>query len=318
MKRIRMVDSSQRTVAEEADLFLQKCRARNLSEKTLLDYQDKLRPFIQYSGSTIVGDVSGSVVDGYVIWFKETHNVSDISLASYLRPLRAFLYWCMDTGRITRFQVRIPKADKQIKEVYTDDDLDILLKKPDIKTCSFTEYKVWVFENYLLGTGNRLTTALNIRIKDLDFGSGFIVLTKTKNRRQQIIPMSESLSRILREYLSYRGGKPDEYLFCTDFGGKATTSGYQTLVRRYNYKRGVRRSSIHAFRHTFAKHWIIAGGDVFRLQKILGHSDISVTREYVEMFGADLQKDFDRFNPLDARAGVNRKIIMKSGGLQSV
>ena len=36
-----------------------------------------------------------------------------------------------------------------------------------------------------------------------------------------------------------------------------------------------------------------------RFQKILGQSDLSVTKEYVQMFGADLQMDFERFNPLD-------------------
>lgn len=65
----------------------------------------------------------------------------------------------------------------------------------------------------------------------------------------------------------------------------------------------VNKSSCHLFRHTFAKNWILASGDVFRLQKILGHSDLSVTKEYVNMFGNDLQLDFEKFNPLDNLKG---------------
>ena len=68
---------------------------------------------------------------------------------------------------------------------------------------------------------------------------------------------------------------------------------------RYHKKRGVEKTSAHAYRHTFAKLWILNGGDIFRLQKILGHSSIEMVRNYVEMFSEDLKKDFAVYNPLD-------------------
>lgn len=125
--------------------------------------------------------------------------------------------------------------------------------------------------------------------------------------------MSHTLSEILVEYIDVRGGNPDDYLFCGACGEKAATRTFQDNVANYNHRRGVIKTSCHAFRHTFAKHWILNGGDVFRLQKILGHSDLSVTREYVNMFGQDLQMDFERFNPLDnLRANEKKeKITMK-------
>ena len=54
----------------------------------------------------------------------------------------------------------------------------------------------------------------------------------------------------------------------------------------------------------------MAGGDVFRLQKILGHSDLTITREYVQMFGQDLQMDFEQFNPLDRMNQKKERIKM--------
>ena len=106
-----------------------------------------------------------------------------------------------------------------------------------------------------------------------------------------------------------RGGNPSDYLFCNEYGEQATERTYQQLVRRYNIKRNVNKTSCHLFRHTFAKQWILAGGDIFRLQKILGHSDLTVTKEYVNMFGQDLQLDFERFNPLDNMKG--RKAVIR-------
>ena len=96
-----------------------------------------------------------------------------------------------------------------------------LLEKPDIKNCSFSCYKTWVFENYLLGTGNRISTALDLHIGDINFQSGVITLRKTKNRKQQIIPLSNTLADILQEYLQIRGGDDEDYLFCNEYGDKA-------------------------------------------------------------------------------------------------
>ena len=63
------------------------------------------------------------------------------------------------------------------------------------------------------------------------------------------------------------------------------------------------QTSIHLFRHTFAKNWIMGGGDIFRLQKILGHSTLDMVKQYVAIFGGDLKRDYDRFSALDqARA----------------
>ena len=123
---------------------------------------------------------------------------------------------------------------------------------------NFSVYRCWVLRNFLLGTGQRLSTVSNIKIHDIDFDNNCIVLTKTKNRIQLIIPLSYTLSSVLTEYLKYRQGEAGDYLFCNQYGGKLTKSGMESAVRRYNLSRGVSRTSIHVYRHTFAKEWIKA------------------------------------------------------------
>lgn len=71
-------------------------------------------------------------------------------------------------------------------------------------------------------------------------------------------------------------------------------------MARYNNSRGVTKTSVHIYRNTFAKHWILSGGDIVRLQKILSHKKLNMVLEYVDMYGNDLQKGFDDFNPLSA------------------
>lgn len=310
MKKISMKSQTILTFDDAFDRFIRKCEIKNLTEKSIRSYQQKIRPFKEFCTEYEIkfDEITGDTVDDFIIWVRKSHNANDISINSYLRAVRAFTYFCMDNGYIENFKVHIPKATKKAKETYSDTELAILLKKPNMKSCNFTEYKVWVFENFLLGTGVRLSTALGVKIKDVDFQSGYIFLDKTKNRIQQYIPMAKSLQATLKEYLDIRGGEEDDYLFCNSFGQKANERTYQQMVQNYNRNRGVMKSSCHAYRHTFAKLFILNGGDAFRLQRLLGHSDISVTKEYVDLFGSDLSVGFDKFNPLDNLKG-NREVI---------
>lgn len=299
-KKIVITNSKNLTIGEAHDLFIRKCTVQNLSEKTLKVYKNHFGLFaLTIDINTPINSVTSAAIDDFILYLKENNKCNDTTINSYLRSIRAFLYYCMEESYLPSFNVCMIRSEKKIKETYSNAELERLLTKPDINTCSFSTYKTWVFENYLLGTGNRLSTALNVRIKDIDFYNNTIILVKTKNRKQQIIPLSQSLAEILVGYLEIRGNNPDDYLFCNIYGEKGNIRSFEDLVAKYNHERGVEKTSIHLFRHTFAKHWILQGGDIFRLQKILGHSDLSVTKEYVQMFGQDLQMDFEKFNPLD-------------------
>lgn len=295
-----MSKKSNLSIQEAFDLFIRKCKIKNLTDLSISSYEKKMVHFYEFiDKSEPITAVTKDTVDDYILWLRENTEANDITINSYLRSVRAFLYFCMEDKYIPTFKIQLIKAEKKIKETYTDDELVRLLEKPDVDNCSFSCYKTWVFENYLLGTGNRISTALDLHIGDINFQSGVIILRKTKNRKQQIIPLSATLAEILQGYLQIRGGEADDYVFCNEYGEQASCRTYQQLVRRYNRKRGVEKTSCHTFRHTFAKNWILNSGDMFRLQKILGHSDLTVTKEYVNMFGQDLQMDFEKFNPLD-------------------
>ena len=148
-------------------------------------------------GNEPITSITRDTVDDYILWLREKTEANDITINSYLRSVRAFLYFCMESNYILSFKVRLIKAEKKIKETYTEDELIRLLEKPDTSNCTFSCYKTWVFENYLLGTGNRISTALDWHIGDIDFQNGVITLRKTKNRKQQIIPLSSTLADIL-------------------------------------------------------------------------------------------------------------------------
>lgn len=307
-----------KTLDEGYDEFILYCKSRNLRPATIKHYNNAMLVIYKYiPPKTQIKDITQDTVEGFKMFMKNNTNQNDVTMNTNLRSLRAILYYFMKLEYMESFHIAEMKVDKQIIETYTDAELKLLLKKPDLKKCSFTEYREFVIVNFLLGTGCRLGTLVNIKIKDLDFENDLIIYTHTKNRYSQAVPMSNNLKKILMEYLQFRKGEPDDYLFCTAYGEKINEDTLKHSIKIYNNKHGVIKSGIHRFRHTFAKKWILGGGDVFRLQKILGHSSMDVVKNYVNMFTDDLQNDFNKFNPLE-QLKINREHIdMKKGGKQN-
>jgi len=279
--------------------FIRVKRNINLSEESIIFYKESVKRFTGFfDGENCCCDVTPNVVEDYIEYLKGSY-MSSVTVNTYISGLRAILYFFMEREYMPTFKVKRIRQEKKVKNTYTDAELKILLAKPNVKKCNFVEYRDWVISNYLLATGNRLSTVCDLKISDIDFQNHEILLKKLKNRRQYIIPLSVRLEKILLDYLLYRKGVADDYLFCNRHGEKLKKPTLANAIRRYNRSRGVEKTSIHLYRHTFAKNWILNGGDIFRLKSILGHSSIDIVKEYAEMFGSDLKRNFDRFNPLD-------------------
>ena len=288
--------------------FQKQNQLKNLSHDTIEFYSVKSRCFFSFLGDTdqTIDAITEERVEDYIFYLKEKQ-LQDTTINTHLRMVRAFLYWCMDKGYLRHFSIKLVRADAQVKETYTSNELERLLKAPDKKTCSFAEYRNWVIVNFLLGTGCRASTLVNLKIEDVNFTEGTVLFRHMKTRKQQIVPLTQALSRILEEYLAYRDGLPSEPLFVSEYGGQMTVSALGNAVWSYNHKRGVEKTSLHLFRHTYAKLYIQAGGDPFRLQKLLGHSDLTMTKRYVALYADDLKANYDSLNPLEQMTHSTRR-----------
>lgn len=292
--------NTSKTLQEGFDEFIRYCKVRNLSKDTLINHHNAMMAFGLYYGfSEDLRHIGRDTMNNYIVWFRDHHRASEMTLAMNLKNIKAVFNYCAKLGYMNKVEMPVIRCERKVKETYSDAELGLLLKRPDVRSCEFSRYRSWVIVNYLLATGNRLSTVTNLKIGDIDFEGLTIRITKTKNKRQQYLPLSNALARVLTEYLQYRQGSAEDYLFCSIYGVPMTKSCMTNSIRRYNRSCGVQKTSIHLFRHTFAKKWILAGGDIFRLQKMLGHSSIDVVKEYVTMFSNDLHQDFSKFNALE-------------------
>lgn len=298
---------SAREIGELVDEFLEYKQSENLSSRTLSAYKyniSRLQRFFEEKGVSLSNEITEKLIISFKV-FLQNRIPNQSSVNNILRDNKVFLLWCMNKGYIQTFSVSIPKEEEKLKETYSLEELERLLEKPDLNQCRFSTYRNWVMINYVMGTGQRAGTIRNIKIGDIDLKAGEVLLRKTKNKKQRIRPLPPILVEILKEYLTYRGGGPEDYLFCNEYNGQQfTVDGFKSAIARYNKSRGVTKTSTHLYRHTFAKQWIKNGGDPFSLQKMLDHSNLETTKIYVSMFSDDLRNCAEIFNPLE-------KIVLK-------
>jgi integrase/recombinase XerD len=208
-----------------------------------------------------------------------------------------------ERGYIKPFNISLMKTQEETLKLFTDDELLNLLRKPK-KTDTFVEWRMWAMVNWILGTGNRISTVCSIKLGDVDFTYKEIAIQYTKNNRAQTIPLSPALESVLREYIKmwrYNVG-PDAWLFPTVDELQIYPNNVKTTFIKFCKDRGVNHSNWHGLRHNFAKGWIKNNGNVFALQKILGHSTLDMTKRYVKLFNEDLKENYGQFSPLDTIA----------------
>ena len=272
--------------------FYQDKRTENTAESTLKTYDMHIRNFID---SNDMWDFTTSLInkDHYQWWvedLQEDDRKSDTTVATYCRSVRAFIYWLQENEYTDVFPVKIPKYQKKVKRCYTDEELKTLLEKPD-RNCSEVQYQTWVYINLLISTGLRLSSSLDILVKDIDFKNNVVYVDTTKNNQGLALSLNDDVIKILKKYIQLFRLSADDYLFCKGDNTRMANHTMQCNVANYNRAHGVENTSIHLFRHTFAKNFYIQTKDVYTLCQVLGHSNISVTEGYLKDLGVSLFAD---------------------------
>ena len=300
MKKLSMISQVSITFEQGCDRYILNCKQRNLREATINHYKQSYTQFYKYfDRNMLLSEISEQTYKDYVVHLCSIIE-NDVSVNSYLRDLITTIHFWMNEGFVPYFKMQAIKVDKHNIEIYSDSELKILLQKPDLKRCKFTEYQCWVQTNFLFSTGVRQRSLINIKVKDVDLYNNVVHINVTKNRKPLIVPISQTMANIIKEYLKYRQhNSAEDYLFCNVFGKQLTKSTNYNQLYTYNKNRGIETTGIHRYRHTFAKQWILNGGNVVTLQKILGHSSLAITQNYINVLVSDAVKEVNTINLLD-------------------
>lgn len=286
-----------RAIGNVMQEFFRHNQSKGLATETQKAYRTYVGAFAKWYGlDNFVSNITPIILEDYICKCQED-GIKMVSIATYLTHIRVFIKFCVSRGYMTPIEVTIPKYETEVKEPYTEEEMKLLLKRP--QTDNWAEYRNWVMVNYFFATGQRLSTVLNIKVRDLDLKNSKVKLTWNKDKIQKYMPLSSAIVSILQEYILVSILQPDDYLFPEYEGNKFKRRGAEDAIGKYNRSRGVNKTSIHLFRHTFAKEYIQNGGNAVKLQQLMNHKSLEQTMKYVNLYRIDYSKDLDMYNPLD-------------------
>jgi len=276
------------------------------SPHTVSAYRRDLSRFSAEFAGQKVDSVTTANIRDFLISLRE-QGLSPASVARSLSSIKSFFkYLCQDK----QFQdnpaeiLETPKRWRKLPDVLSSEDVDNLLKSPDLESVLGLRDKAML--EILYASGLRVSELINLQVSQLDMQVGYL-RTLGKGSKERIVPIGAMAKRGVENYIlnsrpaliSSRkdGGKPEE-LFVTRRGRGMTRQGFWKLLKGYVTQANIRANvSPHTLRHAFATHLLERGADLRSVQQMLGHSDISTTQIYTHILGKRMLEIHQQFHP---------------------
>ena len=156
----------------------------------------------------------------------------------------------------------------------------------------------------LLDTGLRVSELTGLTLKDIRLVDG-VLKVSGKGRRERLVPIGKTSQRLLWNYITRHRPEPArprcDLAFLTKDGLPLTKNRIQKMMAKYGREAGICgvRCSPHTLRHTGAIMFLRNGGDIFSLQRLLGHSSLEMTRHYCELADVDVKRTHSMASPVD-------------------
>ncbi len=154
----------------------------------------------------------------------------------------------------------------------------------------------------LIDTGIRASELCQLQIRHalLRNQEKFLIIEHGKRDKSRHVPISPSTAQAIWKYLSTRlQARLEDPLFATSSGRPISRYNLKNMLLALGQRAGVPNVHPHRFRHTFAIQYLRNGGDVFTLQRILGHATLSMVQHYLALADADAQSAHRRASPVD-------------------
>ena len=300
--------------------FKLSCQIEGKSPKTIewyIAFLTRFRRFLESKGlPTALNSVTKAHVTAFVLYLqKEARTpwsgkpLSGATVQGYCRTLKAFFSWAGREGYMVVGQVGAIPATRATTKVVNTFSREQRGRLTGLCRASVSDGdRNLAMLLLMLDTGIRVSELVGIGLDDVNLPEGYIRITKGKGSKERDVPIGSLVQKSLWKYINNSRPLPIcqqvTGLFLSDRGLPLTKSGVQQMLRRYGRRAGINgtRCSPHTFRHTFAKNYLLNGGDIFSLQKILGHSSLASVRLYLNLFAADVKKQHMRFSPVDNMA----------------
>lgn len=288
-----------------------RCFALRLADTTINAYEEFFNSFEKFVKAenklNSFEQVDTTALRRYLVLLSST--MCGVTVEGYYRKLKTLYNFLLKEGLISinpLNTIERPKVAKRKIQTFNSNEVYTMLNAYDVNT--FIGLRNYTLLSFLLATGARRSEFVNLTVFDVDLQADIIRIIG-KGDKERLIPISRKLKLILKRYLKARAEylnhdckhKTSTAFFISRYGDKLQLSGANSIFQALKKSLGLngKRFSAHIWRHTFAKSFLLNGGDVFSLQELLGHADVETTKIYINLDTQELKQQNDKYNPLD-------------------
>jgi site-specific recombinase XerD len=232
-----------------------------------------------------------------------TEGSAQRSILGAFASLSAFFNWAVSDGVIRQSptaNIKRPKVAKQIVPIFTREEMQALLAACDSGDDGITARNKAIL-TILLDTGIRLSEIVGLRMDRINIQDGSAQVTG-KGAKDRSVFFGAYCKKQLWRYISMFRPESDasvtQVLLNKD-GTPMHGRRLHTVVSDLGKKAGIANVHPHRFRHTAAVQFLRNGGNIFALQKMLGHNTLEMVRYYVELSQEDVKNVHKTASPAD-------------------
>ncbi|MCL4880487.1 MAG: tyrosine-type recombinase/integrase [Anaerolineae bacterium] len=286
-------------------------RANGLKPATIRWYDSLLKSLLDAFPDTDLESLATKMLRQYIVDLQnrgeryisapqrptQAGGLSEASIAGHIRALHAFFAWAADEYQLDNPMKRIKrqKYTPKPKAVTNSDFVQLFNATGDNRTGRRDRAMLAMFAD----SGLRLGGLLSQEVSKTFTNKRYAIVTEKGNTVRRVV-FTHYTARLLEAWLDVRISQ-SPYLFTSmNTGEQLTMSGVHQILKRLKAKAGVAgRVNPHGFRHNFAIQYLMNGGDLATLSKLLGHTDVNTTAMYYAVFSRDeLAIMHEKFTPL--------------------
>jgi integrase/recombinase XerD len=268
---------------------------RNWSPRTIRTYRQGLNALSLSLNDC--SDLTKPDLQKFVVWMRD-RGLTPGGCNMYIRTVNSFLTWLNEEGlRTDASRIKLlPNPPKPLTTFVDADVRRIVSYRPKGRI----ELRQWTLVMLLLDSGLRIDEALGLERSRVHLDA-LTITVLGKGNKERIVPISVEGRKHLYKLTSSRCAPKSKYVFATFSGERINHRNAYNDIKSICRKMRVTGKHVHphGFRHYFAVSYVRAGGDIYRLSRILGHASISTTQLYLRSMGMEhLQEGHSQFSPL--------------------
>lgn len=285
-------------LSEAIQALLLATRADGRSRRTVASYKEKLAHLLSFLGDVDVESITVDDLRRYIAFQMSEHvlfagdprqrvgTLSPFTVATRVRAIKRLFNFLEAEGRITanptsRLKTLRPKR-REPKGITSADVRALLATASGSDLADVRDRAIILF---LYDTGGRVGGLCGLRVDDVYMEAGLAVVSE-KGGKTRYVMFTSRTTEALAAWLAVRPTDRGDGVFVS-LRHKRTLSpnGVWEMLRRRARQAGIEGAvNPHAFRHAFAREFLLDGGDLGTLSDILGHASVETTKSFYGIF----------------------------------